>query len=78
MRHTSKAPKISPPYLSVVGEDEDGDPILMLTVDADALIVCAHCPRLHVRVMNLPGTSAAIRHFATSLRQWADRMDDLP
>ena len=73
MRQTTTTPKI-PPYLSVVGEDEDG-PILLLTVDADALTVCRECPHVHIRVMDLPGTSAAIRHFATSLRQWADRLD---
>jgi hypothetical protein len=65
----------APPYLSVVHADDDHDPVLVLTVDARDLIVCRDCPHVHVRVLDVVATTDAIRHFASSLRHWADRLD---
>jgi hypothetical protein len=72
MRLTSSAK--DPPYFSVVHDDDD-DPVLVLTVEASALVVCNQCPHLHVRVLDTVATTEAIRHFASSLRHWADRLD---
>lgn len=74
-RHNATPDLKTPPYLSVVGYDEHDGPMLVLTVDADALNVCGQCEHLHVRVFDVAVTPARIRQFATSLRHWADRLD---
>lgn len=71
MKRTSETR--TPPYLSVI-ESAEG-PVLTLTVDVADLNVCAQCTHLHVRVLNLVAIPDVIRHFATSLRHWADRLE---
>jgi hypothetical protein len=67
----------TPPFLSVVGDHDEGGPALVLTVTTEALIVCAQCPHLHVRVLDVVATPDALRRLATSLRQWAKQLESV-